>query len=58
MPESYLAGMGKTCGWVGFVAAIPVAFAIGFSLMMVAKRITQLIALAGPIFANLWFMLR
>lgn len=55
---AYIAGMGKTFGWVGLVAAIPVAFGIGFALLMAAKRSTQLIALVGPILANLWFMVR
>ena len=53
---SYLAGMGTTFGWIGLVAAIPAAFAIGFALMMAAKRNAQMIALIGPILANLWFM--
>jgi hypothetical protein len=53
---AYLAGMVKTFGWWALLAAVPLAFIIGFGLMMAAKRRTQMLALVGPVLANLWFM--
>lgn len=55
---AYLAGMGKTFGWLGLVLAIPAALAVGFFLTLLAKQRVQLIALIGPVLANLWFMVR
>lgn len=55
---AYLAGMGKDFGWIALLAAVPLAFVLGLGLVTTARRHTQLIALAGPILANLWFMQR
>lgn len=53
---AYLAGMANTFGWVGFLGAIPLALLIGFALFVIIGRPMQLLALPGPILANLWFM--
>lgn len=54
---AYFGGMGRMLGWLGLLAAVPLAFIVGFGLTTFAKRHTQLIALIGPILANLWFVL-
>lgn len=53
---AYLAGMGTTFGILGLMASIPLALILGFTVMMIVKRQTQLVALTGPVLANLWFM--
>lgn len=53
---AYLGGMGQVFGWIGFMAAVPLALIRGFGLIMLLKRQTQLFALIGPIIANIWFM--
>ncbi|WP_068864875.1 hypothetical protein [Erythrobacter dokdonensis] len=53
---AYLAGMANVFGWIGFLGAIPLAFLIGFALNVIVGRHMQLVALPGPILANLWFM--
>lgn len=54
---AYLAGMANVFGWLGFLGAIPLALALGFVLILATGRHTQIIAVAGPVLANLWFMM-
>lgn len=55
---AYLAGKGNSFGWIALLAALPLAFILGFGLTTVVGRHVQLLALAGPILANLWFLQR
>lgn len=54
---AYLGGMAQVFGWIGIVAAVPLALIIGFAIVMAVKRRTLLVALVGPILANLWFIM-
>ena len=54
---AYLAGMANIFGWLAFLGAIPLALAVGFILILIAGRHTQITALIGPILASLWFMM-
>ncbi len=53
---AYLAGMWSLYGWIGALLAIPLAFLTGLVLMLVVRRHVQLLALVGPILANIWFV--
>lgn len=53
---AYVTGMANVYGWIGAIVALPLAFTAGSAVIYVAKRHAQLLTLAGPIFANLWFM--
>lgn len=53
---AYLAGMANVFGWLGFLGAIPLAFVVGFGMILMAGRHTQILALVGPVLAKLWFM--
>lgn len=53
---SYLGVMAQVFGWIGFVAAVPVALMIGFGLVMLLKQQAQLVAIVRPTIANIWFM--
>jgi len=53
---AYLAGMANVFGWLGLLGAIPLAFLIGLALIVIVGRHMQLLALPGPILANIWFM--
>lgn len=53
---AYLAGMASGFGWVGLLAALPLAFALGLGLILTAGARTQLLVLPGPILANLWYI--
>lgn len=54
---AYLAGMATEFGWVGLLAALPLAFAAGPVLIFTAGARTQVIALTGPVLANLWYLM-
>lgn len=54
---AYVGGMANVFGWLGLLAAIPWAFFLGFVLMLTVGRHVQLLALPGPILANIWFMM-
>lgn len=55
---AYLGGMWNIFGWLGLLLAIPVALVFGFLLTLVAKGKVQVLALTGPVLANLWYMVR
>lgn len=53
---AYFAGMWSTFGLLGIVGSIPLAFLLGFTLTIAARQSSQLIAIIGPILANVWFV--
>lgn len=54
---AYLVGMANVFGLLGFLGAVPLALAFGFVLILATGRHTQIVAVAGPVLANLWFMM-
>lgn len=53
---AYLAGMWSLFGWLGALSSLPVAFFVGLAMTLTFRRHIQLLALAGPILTNVWFM--
>lgn len=52
---TYLVGMFNIWGWLGLIAAVPLAFAVGFALTMILRQAVQYVSIVGPILANVWF---
>lgn len=53
---AYFAGMWTALGWVGLLVCVPLAFCLGLIALMALKRHVQMVALTGPILANLWYV--